>query len=737
MKFIGRSVLTVLLLGALVLAGCAGACSHVPGEAVAAAEPGFFTPGNAAHYLCAHCGLPVDSRGKALEAVTLAPLSGELFLRRDGQILPLTLAEEGPQRLVWVSEDLSLAQGTLLTVHSARDPLTTFPFAPEGLADPEGRITRDTRRGRITLTVTPSGLTLAVEELLHQGLVLWHNGKGIPLEAAENGAYQYGFLEVKAGDRLLLEDTVAEVTYGWEALAPEWRAHFSRGEDGAPVAGGDGCFLARFSPEEGFTLERMAVPSDTGRCFAVLSGGVRERISLTKRSLSREDALWELLLPWTSQPVTGAEDALARLREQETVIFSEVLRLEAGQSIYLELPGGDRLGASALGAAQGVRIHGEHVFVETGGTYCLVYLPCTGVFRVMLLTPEGPQEAVRELDEQIAAFPWGQEHARAGALRALYAGYQLLAPHLGKPKTAQKLEAMYQALTREASGPVYCLSSQETGNVYPSRQALFEGFFTDLYYYILAFHGDGELRRWEVRSREDFLELASDPEGAGYENFTAIGLAAGPYLLTPSKNSLPQDQTEGSFLGFALENGIYQDIIPFFVRFFAYWRIDEGYATRKDSRADFFSESWAPTVDIAKYFHYDLQTSYVQTPRMRDCFACPAGVVLGLEEGAPTLRGYRFAGWYRDKECVKEPFSGEITDGTVLYARWLPDEDQQDRDGAALVDVYLYNLSTQAARRSGKTVVPVLEMFDALSPQAQAMVENVALLGDYRAQFGG
>ena len=103
-------------------------------------------------------------------------------------------------------------------------------------------------------------------------------------------------------------------------------------------------------------------------------------------------------------------------------------------------------------------------------------------------------------------------------------------------------------------------------------------------------------------------------------------------MLERDVNGILENQTENGFFGFCYQNNLYQDLLPFFINFFAYWRIDEHYANLNNYGADIFAESWAPTVDIAKFFYYDEVTSYVQTERMIDCLTNTASVVYDFNE---------------------------------------------------------------------------------------------------------
>ena len=158
------------------------------------------------------------------------------------------------------------------------------------------------------------------------------------------------------------------------------------------------------------------------------------------------------------------------------------------------------------------------------------------------------------------------------------------------------------------------------------------------------------------------------------------------------------------------QNNKYTEFLEFLVRFFAYWRIDEHYATETNRGADIFAEAWAPMVDTSKFFYYTNETTYVKTERMLDCFNHIPGVLycdlpekleLGLE--LPTnisKRGYIFDGWYTNSDysgnkvtTITQSVLDSYVDGkVVLYAKWVEDVEAMNKDLAATVDVIINNL---------------------------------------------
>ena len=290
-------------------------------------------------------------------------------------------------------------------------------------------------------------------------------------------------------------------------------------------------------------------------------------------------------------------------------------------------------------------------------------------------------------------------------------------------------------------------------NIYTSKEELFNNFFSDFYKYIITYHGDEYLKDNSViniNSIEEFVFLASDFEGAGYSNLYGIGHLAGRYMLVRDLNGILENQPTSGFFGYCYQNGLYEDLLPFFIRFFAYWRIDEKYANQNNYGADIFAEGWAPTVDIAKFFYYDennLPTKALYTDRMIDCFSNIASIVYTSLPSTPIegmllptnlkLRGYVFEGWYDNPLFDGEPIK-EITDTSkkiILYAKWSKDTASVDKDSAELVDVYINNLTTTVANVNKQTVKYVRDMYDALSFDAKRQVKTYNTLIELEEKY--
>ena len=272
-------------------------------------------------------------------------------------------------------------------------------------------------------------------------------------------------------------------------------------------------------------------------------------------------------------------------------------------------------------------------------------------------------------------------------------------------------------------------------NVYSTKDELYESFFSDYYWFIYGYYGEEALTSKGVYDVDDFLTLGRTP-GTQSTKYRVLADTFS-YFLTKDVNGIKENQPESTFIGHCMKNGKYEEIIDFFIMFFAYWRIDEGYANQSNYGADFFAEGWAPQVDICKFFNYTENTKEVpKTPRVLDCFLSIEGVATGklstsVYEGM-TLntnlirRGYTFAGWYDNPNFTGDPIT-EITktgEKVILYAKWTEEEITQDYDAASLVDIYIYNLTTSRANLNETTIGLTRKMYNALTDKAKKWVKN-------------
>lgn len=733
------------------ISGCAGApCEHQWGSLQPSVSADFFETGTVAHYQCADCGAFSDEHKNEVETVTTEKLSPDLFICVNGEPTALALAEQEAGHITWTLENLAVSRDDVITLKDAAGHEYPFTASSGGNLDDQGRVLNTTTQASAAVIAIPQGMTLTLENLEHPGIVAQINGETHPMytSPADDGSlYLYGYAQLHTGDRFTVIDNVNDIIYDFDDLADTlcWNTtDFHRGETGEFVMDRDGRYMLEFSRRENRIFITKAFAPTADRAYQLHFGMDGETHTALEDTLLTPDSpqYAEYIRYVNDTHTENASDIAGYITENGLHVHSAALYLEAGTRFFIENTAaslvitGDHL-TQVLGAADCFQISGQYIEITQSGTYHIRYLPSHGSISLERLSTGNIAQAAKEFDLRIAALPSKLELYYREEILRLYGQYQTLPTNVrSQLKASAKLEALYQ--NAAASSPtLYYMNTQHTNHVYKSREELMEAFYTDFYYYIAAYHGTSRLQSNGIRNISDFIKLAKVFPDAAETDFYEIGFVAGKYLLTSNSNGIPANQGEDTFVGFCYHNGLYQEILPFLIRYFAYWRIDEGYATQANCGADMFAEGWAPTVDITKFFYFDEVTSPVRTARMVDCFTNTAGVIYGFDaaEVLPDirLRGYIFEGWYQDPQFSGDPVTGIDPANTpsALYAKWRVDPDQQDRDAAALVDVYIYNLTTRQASRTSAKVGYVKDMYEALSPNAKTLVSNYATLESY------
>lgn len=738
--------LSLILL--LTMTGCRQTedCTHTFGTLQEAVPAGFFAEGNIAHYRCADCGGLFNEERMAVESVAIPMRSKELLVCVNGDPICLTPTQQSSEKILWSLGKLPVTKGDIFTVYDAEK--CVLQYIGQGNLSADGIVQRSAFEADVSLTATPEGLMLSVSEDTYPGVLVEINGKRYPMHPIScMGAdeYAYGFAELKAGDRLAVIDNLTGSTYGYPDLSEDclWnRYDFHSGESGELVIAREARYQLRLGKDGKLSVTKVFAPRTGSEYRLVLAGEKSETV--TMQTVQHSSMQWDAFA-WnaTQEHMENNADIAAAIASADAYAFSCVLQLEEGTRFYLENAEtaekitGEHV-TQVLGSSGCVEQDGDTVCVTQGGIYHIQYLPACDSIWIEQISAGDFKEAAAQLDREILRIPSGVEQYYADEIKSLYEKYLVLSPYVKyRLKALGKLETLQRNARSLESAPakvIYYMNTDSTRQVYPSREALYRAFYTDYYYYIAVYHGTDALKARGVKNLTDFLTLAQDPNGAGSENLSGFGYVAGKYFLISGTNNILENQSDKAFLGFCYQNGLYEDLLPFLLRFFAYWRLDERYANRSNHGADPLIEPWATTVDVAKFFYYNEETTYVKTERVLDCYRNTASVIYGFDSTIPLpqikLRGYIFEGWYDNPEYSGSPVSGlDSGDETIrLYAKWTPDAAQRDADAASLVDIYIYNLTTKPALKTKTTVGYVKSMYDALTDQGKALVKEMKTL---------
>lgn len=729
----------------LALSGCAEdpaetSCAHDLGRLIPAQSGSFFAEGTVAHYRCSLCDGLFDAMQNPVDTVATPKRSTELILTVNGAPVALKLTSQEAQLIRWETEPMDLAVGDTVSLTDADGEQLPFTAA-DAQRISDGSFRSPGLQAVLTLTATPDALVLSVSDGKYPGMVVQINGEEYPMAQAD-GSFIFGYARLSAGDQISITDNLTGDFYGYDHRSddslPEAQ-NYHRGNNGEFIIDADGRYCLALWGGNIHISKVFAPRSGDGFSIVFPEGGQPAEMECLPCPEGFSPAAFAL-----EADTQNSEDIATFVRAEGSHVYSTVIHMAEGTRFSIENAAGtvpaDRLTA-VFGCTVTPTPEGCLTATEAG-SYWIRYYPATDSISVTRLSSGGLTEAARVFDLRIAAIPSYAQADHAAQIKNLYAEYSTLpASFRWRLKITAKLETLHKNLQKAEAAPVVYHLATPNGSVYTDKDTLFRAFYTDFYYYIVAYHGTEQLKQYKIDNASDFLVLAKDFDGRDLPNLYAIGYIAGRYFLIYDTNGILDNQSDKGFLGFCRQNGLYEDLLPFLQRFFAYWRIDEGYANSTNPGADLFAEAWAPTVDIAKFFYYDENTTYVKTDRTVDCFANVACVAYGFDGSDPLpklrLRGYVFEGWYTDADFTGEPLTAlpEDSQSIHLYAKWSPDKAQQDKDSAALVDVYIYNLTTDRARVTASTVGYVRAMYDALSPEAKALVTQYEILKSFCARY--
>ncbi|MBQ3002452.1 MAG: hypothetical protein IJD82_01845, partial [Clostridia bacterium] len=219
---------------------------HVLGDLNYGYPATFVEDGVIDHYRCGGCEAYFDANKEEVDSIVIPKLSTDLSVCVNGIPVSLLLTEQDENMLVWTLEGLSVTQGDVITVCQTDDTEITYSYFAGGdgnNVDTEGKILTTASSADVMLTWTPNGLMLSVSGYKYPGIVIEINGVQYPMHFVtyldgETTSYIYGYVELFAGDRLVVVDNVNDLVYGYDDIAASsaWNTwDYHRGENGEIV----------------------------------------------------------------------------------------------------------------------------------------------------------------------------------------------------------------------------------------------------------------------------------------------------------------------------------------------------------------------------------------------------------------------------------------------------------------------------------------------------------------------
>ena len=162
--------------------------------------------------------------------------------------------------------------------------------------------------------------------------------------------------------------------------------------------------------------------------------------------------------------------------------------------------------------------------------------------------------------------------------------------------------------------------------IYPEfiikKDKLFFDMYGALYDYAMEVDEKGFkilLDKENIKSKQDMYDICMNPEYPNKDMHTYGRIFAKYYLTNDMRKDIGLSdriafqKTKNNFFSKIIDDEKYKEFLKFTVIFFYYWRLDEVYtgysAERRDPRGcEYFANSYATIIDIAKFFHYSKKT---------------------------------------------------------------------------------------------------------------------------------
>ena len=227
-----------------------------------------------------------------------------------------------------------------------------------------------------------------------EGIVIEINGRGTEMNFVtypDDGttSYVYGYVELKAGDKLLIRDTESGAVWGYDDIDEEfgWNVwDYHRGENGEIVID----FAARYAFEfdhDGCKLlyiTKVFAPKH-GESFGMVFEGEREDVIFDSFDLSgsTDEFVWTL----THATTMNSSDITAYINENGLWFYVAMLDLEAGEKFSLKnLTTGDLIGAdhlvSVTGDVTALSRDKDLIEVLKSGSFYIAYLPAFNSYEI-------------------------------------------------------------------------------------------------------------------------------------------------------------------------------------------------------------------------------------------------------------------------------------------------------------------------------------------------------------------
>ena len=264
--------------------------------------------------------------------------------------------------------------------------------------------------------------------------------------------------------------------------------------------------------------------------------------------------------------------------------------------------------------------------------------------------------------------------------------------------------------------------------VYPdyitNKEKLFYDMYGELYDYAMEVDEVGFkalLAKENITSKQDMFDICMNPDYPNKDMHTYGRIFAKYYLTNDIRKDIGLNdriafqKTKKNFFSKIIDNDKYKEFLKFTIIFFYYWRLDEAYtgysANHRDPRGcEYFANSYATIIDIAKFFHYSKKTLpiYFNGKTVPTLYDEIPGIV---EEDLI----YKINKQISDRnEIIDLPTEFNIVD--FEFKGWYMNEDYDvDKSGYSMVNISVKDAFKNAYynEESGENVLKLYAKFEA------------------------
>lgn len=237
---------------------------------------------------------------------------------------------------------------------------------------------------------------VTIPKLSSAEVALLVNGESVSMNLITYGegeftSYVYGYVELKKGDTLLIQDARDGMSYGYDELAAESKSNswdFYCGNNGEIVINNPTRYGIKFDlgGSKEIIISKLYAPI-SGSSFGV-DVGYGEPLEMNGVDVSADPEVFNGIMEMFFHETTvNAEDVLSFVEENGLYVYFARITLDEGEKFNIKnLADGSVIDASHLAdafyAGDSVTVNGEYVEIVKSGIFNITYIPAFNQFTI-------------------------------------------------------------------------------------------------------------------------------------------------------------------------------------------------------------------------------------------------------------------------------------------------------------------------------------------------------------------